>query len=244
MPTLGVLGRTLVVSPHLDDAVFSAGQLLSAYPGATVVTVFAGVPPEDQPLPEWDARCGFASASQAIEQRREEDRQALTLLDARAVWLECLDAQYGVPTTPAEVAQRLQALLPDIEPQTLLFPLGLFHADHALVHEACMLLLPLCPDAVHLAYEDQPYRALPGQVQQRLMALAQAGWQATPARFALEGSASLKTKAVRAYASQLRGFGDGGHDDLSAPERCWRLEPVRETAPVPGAKPAARGRAA
>ena len=32
----------LVVSPHLDDAVYSAGQFLAGRPGAVVVTMFAG----------------------------------------------------------------------------------------------------------------------------------------------------------------------------------------------------------
>jgi LmbE family N-acetylglucosaminyl deacetylase len=234
MPTLATLGRTLVVSPHLDDAVFSCGRLLSAYPGATVVTVFAGLPDEDLPLTDWDERCGFSGGRQAMAVRREEDAQALTLLEARPVWLDLLDAQYRSPTrtsssfavAPAEVARGLQALLPEVDPQTLLFPLGLFHADHEAVHMACRLLWPTLRargDLVVLAYEDALYRGMPGRVQQRLMDLAQAGLQATPARFAREGSSTMKALAVKCYASQLQGFGEGGHDDLDAPERCWRL---------------------
>ena len=38
----------------------------------------------------------------------------------------------------------------------------------------------------------------------------------------------LKQRAVQAYASQLRGFGPGGYDDLARPERYWRLEPGRD----------------
>jgi len=36
--------RWLVISPHLDDAVFSCRQLLAQAPGSVVVTVFAGIP--------------------------------------------------------------------------------------------------------------------------------------------------------------------------------------------------------
>jgi len=224
MPTIQTLGRTVVVSPHLDDAVFSCGQLLSAYPGATVITVFAGIPADDAPLPDWDERSGFSSAAQAISVRRDEDRLALTMLEARGVWLDYLDAQYGGGATARDVTRSLRDLVLDLAPDTLLFPLGLFHGDHALVHEACRLLLPALPDALLLAYEDALYRGLPGLVQQRLMALAQTGWQATPARFAREGSPQVKARAVAAYASQLRAFGDKGHDDLAAPERCWKVE--------------------
>lgn len=38
------LGKTLIISPHLDDAVFSYGELLVAKSGSVVVTVFAGEP--------------------------------------------------------------------------------------------------------------------------------------------------------------------------------------------------------
>ncbi len=49
------LARVVVVSPHLDDAVLGCGQLLAAWPGATVVTVFAGKPAVyPTPQREWD----------------------------------------------------------------------------------------------------------------------------------------------------------------------------------------------
>ena len=228
MPTLATLGRTAVVSPHLDDAVFACGRLLAAHPGAQVITVFAGDPGPEVGPTDWDRRCGFTEGVAAMAARREEDRQALTLLEAQPVWLPFLDAQYrrpgAPPLAPAAVAQALKSALDPFAPQTVLFPLGLFHADHALVHQACLGALQDRIDLTLLAYEDALYRGLPGQVQQRLMALAQAGWQATPARFARHGAAAAKARAVRCYASQLRGFGEGGHDDLEAPERAWRLE--------------------
>lgn len=226
MPTLHTLGPTVVVAPHLDDAVFACGQTLSAFPGAVVVTVFAGIPDDGTPLPDWDHRAGFTDPVQAMTQRRDEDRTALTLLEARPVWLDFLDAQYGGQTAPAEIARELQDLLDEVSPETLLFPMGLFHSDHIAVHEACRLLLPAVPHVRALAYEDALYRGMPGLLQQRLMSLAQAGWRATPVRLALEGSASRKAKAVQAYASQLQAFGPGGLDDLEAPERSWQVEPV------------------
>jgi LmbE family N-acetylglucosaminyl deacetylase len=225
MPTLRTLGRVVAVSPHLDDAVFSCGQLLAAHLDSTVVTVFAGTPPEDAPLTKWDARCGFASAAEAVSLRREEDRIGLSLLEARPVWLDFIDSQYGASPPPDEVGAALQQVLLELGADSVLFPLGLFHSDHALVHQAVTHIVPTLPDVRWLMYEDALYRGLPGLVQQRLMALAQAGMCVTPLRLAEDGSATLKARAVQSYASQLRAFGDGGHDDLAAPERCWLLEP-------------------
>lgn len=226
MPTIATLDRTVVVSPHLDDAVLSCGQLLAAHPGSTVVTLFAGIPDPDVPASDWDRRCGFDSAAQAVAQRREEDRIALSLLEARAVWLDFLDNAYHRYPTPDEVAAALQQVLLELAPDTVLFPMGLFHADHLLAHEACMRAVRALPDARCLVYEDVPYRAIQGQLQQRLMALAQEQVCLTPLRLKAEGSAALKAHAVQAYASQLKGFGPGGLDDAEAPERCWCIEPL------------------
>ncbi|MEW6704722.1 MAG: PIG-L family deacetylase [Pseudomonadota bacterium] len=226
MPTLESLDRSVVVSTHLDDAVFSCGRILAAHPGSTVVTVFAGIPDRHVPASDWDRRCGFGSAAQAVAQRREEDRIALSLLEARAVWLNFLDGAYATSPAPGEVARSLQQVLLELAPDTVLFPLGLFHSDHLLVHEGCAEAVRALPDARVLVYEDALYRGLKGLLQQRLMALAQGGVCLTPLRLKIEGSAALKAHAVQAYESQLRGFGPRGHDDTEAPERCWCYEPV------------------
>jgi LmbE family N-acetylglucosaminyl deacetylase len=226
MPTLASLDRTVVVSPHLDDAVLSCGQLLAAHPGSTVVTLFAGIPGPEVPAGEWDRRCGFDSAAQAVAQRREEDRIALSLLEARAVWLDFLDNAYHRCPAPDEAAAALRQVLLDLAPDTVLLPMGLFHADHLLAHEACMRAVRALPDARCAVYEDVPYRAIRGLLQQRLMALAQEWVCLTPLRLKAEGSGALKAHALQAYASQLRGFGPGGLDDAEAPERCWCIEPA------------------
>ncbi len=81
-----VVEPVAVLSPHLDDAVFSCGvlscgDLIAASGEAVVATVCAGVPPSAETLTEWDAVCGFGSARQAITARREEDRAALSTLE-------------------------------------------------------------------------------------------------------------------------------------------------------------------
>lgn len=65
----------LLLSPHLDDAVFSASYILDL-PFAEVWTVFAGIP-EDDVKTEWDERCGYTSGASLMRDRRQEDAAAL-----------------------------------------------------------------------------------------------------------------------------------------------------------------------
>ena len=220
MRFLDRLDTLTVVSPHLDDAVFSCGALLERAREARVITVFAGTP-GDVRLTDWDRRCGFPGAGEAMRTRRAEDAQALTRLGAAPVWLELLDAQYGAAYRPADVERQLAPAF-DHARGVVAVPLGLFHSDHALVHDACMGLCDRHPGLEWLFYEDVPYRRLPGLVQERLAALLRAGRRLTP--IAGPPASRAKELAVRAYASQLRAFGEGGYDDTSLPERYWKLE--------------------
>jgi LmbE family N-acetylglucosaminyl deacetylase len=224
----------LVISPHLDDAVLGCGQLLAAHPGSIVVTVFTGLPPEPERLTEWDAGCGFASAREAMQARRNEDRAALALLRGTPVWLDFCDAQYDRTPPVSAVRNALIEQLTRHPPDRVLYPLGLFHSDHFLVHEASREALAALPGLPAVAYEDALYRSRRGLLQQRLMALAAEGLVATPARLDGErGSAGLKLDAVKAYRSQLQGLGRGGVDDATQPERFWTLN--REEAGGDGA---------
>lgn len=217
----------IVISPHLDDAVFSCGCLLAEHPGSTVVTVFAGMPPEPRLRTEWDERCGFRDAGEAVSVRRDEDRRALALLRAQPLWLDFVDAQYGEPPSVPGLANALRELLLQRNDDRIVYPLGLFHSDHLLVHDACMAALSGPARAEALAYEDALYRGMRGMLQQRLAVLAATEVVATPARLTLHCDVARKERAVRVYASQLRAFGPGGWSDALRPERYWKLEPSR-----------------
>ena len=88
-------GATLVVSPHLDDAVFGCGDVLADNPGSRVITIFSGRPTGYAVPTEWDRAGGFEPGQDVVSLRRREDRDALSLLRARPVWLPFLDRQYG-----------------------------------------------------------------------------------------------------------------------------------------------------
>ncbi|MBR8237804.1 PIG-L family deacetylase [Burkholderia sp. AU42008] len=220
--------RWLVVSPHLDDAVFSCGQLLAQAPGSIVVTVFAGIPPRGMPAPPWDRRAGFRHADEAMRARRDEDRRALALLDARPVWLDFLDDQYGIPTTSAAIAARVADVIDAHPGFGVLAPAGLFHRDHLQVQEA-MLSLLRDDDASHVwrFYEDIPYRRIDGLMAGRVSGWRERGWLAHPVT-APAGSGSdgvaAKAAAVDAYASQVTLLEPHMRAALREPETIWRLE--------------------
>jgi LmbE family N-acetylglucosaminyl deacetylase len=221
--------RLLVVSPHFDDAVFSCGELLAWHPNAVVVTVFAGLPGDSAGLTEWDGKCGFMSAQEAMLCRAKEDAAALTMLGAGFVRLDFPDAQYGsTPSIELLCAALLRTLLAD-RVTNIIMPLGLFHSDHRLVHEAALEVAKKFPQWHWFAYEDALYRAMAGQVQQRLSKLQTQAVTATPRVWPEQKSAAAKQftarkhAAVQAYASQLKAFGPSGYDDVFMAERYWRL---------------------
>ncbi len=212
-----------VLSPHLDDAVFGCGDWLAAHPGSRVVTVFAGVP-ESMRLTDWDRRCGFRSAAQAVAMRRDEDRRALDVLQATTHWLPFFDSQYGTRHARDVVADELRRVFAGRDLHELVVPLGLFHSDHVLAHAAATDALAALGIRSVLAYEDALYRRIGGLLQARLAVLRERGIEATPAKDQPARRGHGKDDAVRCYASQLRAFGPHGHDDLDQPERLWRLE--------------------
>lgn len=214
----------VILSPHLDDAVFSCGGLLTSRPGGTVVTVFAGLPAAEAGPTDWDARCGFASGAVAMQARRDEDARALAMLDATPHWLDFLDAQYGQSPSPHQLGEALLDTLRTLDAAPVVLPMGLFHSDHLLVHEAALWALRrVLTDWPVLLYEDVPYRRLDGLLQQRLQALAALGLVATPSAMAVSVDGPLKARAVACYASQLQGLGSEGQADLTRPERLWDL---------------------
>lgn len=219
------MGSLLVISPHLDDAVFSCGEIIAAHPGAVVATVLAAAPPAFAGTTSWDAASGFDNATQAICARRMEDERALALLSAVPVWLDFHDSQYQASPSLKQLQSALQSIITTHQPDTILLPAGLFHSDHVLVHQAAISLWSRHANKNWLVYEEAHYRRLPGLLQARLSAMAQDGIVMTPIDIAVPGHALLKSQAVHCYHSQLLAFAATGIDnrDLFAPERLWQM---------------------
>jgi LmbE family N-acetylglucosaminyl deacetylase len=221
---LGIVGRSragvgrVVVSAHLDDAVFSCYGALG--PDVTVLTVLAGAPPPGT-VGAWDARSGIGDSREHVGVRRAEDVRAVERSGARAVQLDFLDSQYtqsgAVPAPSVDAVAR--ALGPHLRGAATVYAPSALSArtlgplrrlrrrrsDHELVRDA---VLEVRRDAV--LYADLPYarRARGGFTLPR-------GLEADRRRRVtrLDGAAlDEKLEASRCYESQLpqlrRLFGD------------------------------------
>jgi LmbE family N-acetylglucosaminyl deacetylase len=213
----------VAISPHLDDAVLSAGGLLGLLAKPMVCTVFAGYPRPLPSLTEWDEECGFADGADVVALRREEDRRALEQLGATARWFDFLDSQYSDHRpTARDIAAEIEGLFNVIEHDTIAFPLGIDHEDHVLTHDACALLLDARPDlaANWVAWADVPYRARhPELATRRIEQLRSEGFHLQSADLT---PGQQKTAAVKEYPSQIRGLG-ASTDDAWQPEEFYLI---------------------
>ncbi|WP_375382455.1 PIG-L deacetylase family protein [uncultured Sphingomonas sp.] len=166
--------KLVAVSPHLDDAAFSAGATLAqrAAEGwqVTIATCFTGTVARPQ---------GFALACQLdkglspdvdyMALRRQEDLDACAALGATAIHLPFLEAPHrGYASAPelfagrraddqvvVELTASLSRLLSDVEPDVVMGPLCLGdHVDHHIVRDA---LTAVVGARSLLLWEDWPY---------------------------------------------------------------------------------------
>lgn len=216
----------LFISPHLDDAVFGCGELLAARPGSVVATIFAGAPPSYETVTEWDTLAGFQPGEDVLAARRAEDRDALTILDARPVWLDFRDSQYQDSPTVPEIAAALEREIVASGLRAVFIPLGLFHSDHHLTCDAALIVLRQYLDLSWFAYEEAMYRKIEGSVAERIAALHTAGIAAICAGESTGCQRGAKARAIACYASQLRALDapkKPGYTDAFEGERYWRL---------------------
>lgn len=218
--------RLLIVSPHLDDAAFSCGTLLALHPGAQVLTVFAGIPPASRELTDWDRLCGFHDGREAMQLRREEDRCAMQLFSAQAIWLDFLDSQYREEHSESALREALVDRVKNLQPHHVFLPAGLFHGDHVAVHRAMLQVCRRDPELSWWLYEDALYRRIPGLLQHRLVTLAQDGWSITPLDVDDPHAREVKRLGVQCYASQWKALKQRSihHPDIFGNERYWHLE--------------------
>lgn len=212
----------LAISPHLDDAAFSAGATLwqASQQGWRVIvaTMFTG---------NVRRPTGFALACQLdkglspdidyMALRRDEDLQACALLAAEPMHLPLLEAPHrgyddaaalfgevgATDEARSAVLAAVTSLVATIRPTCLLAPMGLGrHVDHLIVRNAVMAA---SPEAAIFLWEDWPYAD-----RHEAPTRAKASFiEADPS------ARSVKALACAAYATQL-GFQFGGADRLHA----------------------------
>ncbi|HEX5125525.1 MAG TPA: PIG-L family deacetylase [Rhodocyclaceae bacterium] len=219
------ISNALIVSPHLDDGVFSCGAFMAEHTGCTVLTVFAGAPDEASMQTEWDKKCGFENALVAWRVRRAEDCAATSSLNADCEWLNFVDDQYAPDQNKGEIAPAILECAYRLHPSAVFVPMGLFHSDHLRVSAACLDLVRQRAISCCIAYEDALYRRKAGAVQERMVSFAAGGVLATPVSpMTAAPDCVQKRNAVSQYNSQLRAFGWQGFEDLFMPERYWLIE--------------------
>ena len=188
--------RLVVVSPHLDDAALSCSELIAAHPGTVVVTVFAGAPAT---LTHWDrAECGFTDGDDVKAIRREEDRNAMQLLGATPDWLDLVP---GAVIESAALASTISEAVARHRPTKVAIPLGVHHADHIRIADACRLAFD-CESTTVLVYEDQPYRGRHEEErEERLYIIREEGFKHTPVP--VPRAVDKKRAAIHCYKSQV-----------------------------------------
>jgi len=151
--------HVVVVSPHLDDAIFSLGATCADLTGrgvhVTALTLFAGDPGCSRPAGSSNRRAGFATVGEAARRRRLEDNRACVLLGVTPLWLPYNDDESFARDAGALTADLAAALA---EADVVLVPgHPLRHPDHRLTTDL-VLRLPGIRDRLGF-YIEQPYAA-------------------------------------------------------------------------------------
>ncbi len=210
--------RHVYFSPHLDDAVLSAGGLIydqvqAGHP-VEIWTFMAGFPRDDElsdyaktTLRSW----GMTGGEEAIRIRREEDKKAAGQLGARAVHYDFLDCVFrrnrrgevlyqdvfeppnqAEADLPAQIAQTMVAWL---APRDVVYcQLGIgSHIDHITVRKAAEMLgrpLIFTPDVPYFLREPGELTSKTAHMKEIFQPVTEAGVQAW-------------LSAIEVYATQM-----------------------------------------
>lgn len=162
-----------VISPHLDDAVFSLGGMIKKeYKKTYVITVFSGIP-EKRVVRLWDIACGFKDSTEAVNSRMKENENALVGLGIstnRIINLSFLDEQYRKSLfgkskfSDIDKQNLVTELRKIIESQNkehinIFIPMMDYHKDHKIVIDICLSLAKVLDKSKYtfFTYLDMPY---------------------------------------------------------------------------------------
>jgi LmbE family N-acetylglucosaminyl deacetylase len=222
-------GPTVVLSPHLDDAVLGAFAVLAGPGEAVVVNVCDGVPPAGR-ASDWVRLCGGRDDAEQMILRRREDAAAQASLGRRAIGLGFLEADERPPDAdPEEIATALTEAVPTAA--RLLAPVGMgSHPDHLAASAAAVGLAARLP--VEL-YADIPYALRAGWPPWVSGASADrhldpdVPWERALARIPVDREAleplvveldeearAAKARVLEFYASQIGALAGGPHRRL------------------------------
>lgn len=238
--------KIALLSPHLDDAVFSVGGLMAALADEGhelhLVTCFTRSVPNPT---------GFALACQLdkglsaeidyMQIRREEDARACELLRAQPHWLDLPEAPHrgyhsaaalfgdlvAADTVLLELQKQLGDAVAQLKPDLILSPEGIGnHVDHRQVRQAVAQLQERFPATLFLRWYDEPYLSRhPEQYPEGVTDKRKPGWaalhqQATQSEDAVVGMnvAPFADRKIAACAAYATqvGFQFGGAGQIRA----------------------------
>ena len=214
--------RWIYLSPHLDDAVLSAGGLIydQAQSGIPVEiwTFMCGYPPESEYSPIAQMlhdRWGFSSAEETFRERRAEDKNAASMVGANTVHFDFLDCIYrhgsngewlyseiAVPPhkadaeLPSQIAEAISARLNPDDVLVCQLAVG-SHVDHVLVRQAAELLakpLRYNIDVPYIFYKPEELKPKSAGMKESVHLVTEAGLKSWQ-------------EAVLAYKSQIPTLG-------------------------------------
>ncbi|MDQ3572729.1 MAG: PIG-L family deacetylase [Actinomycetota bacterium] len=236
--------RTIILSPHLDDAVLSCWHLLSGKGQVGVVNVFTGLPSANGVVPYWDLMTGATDSRARVLDRLAEDKAALATVGRKARNLDLLDEQYRAAGQPVEpFVEQVAATVAGAD--AIYAPAAIDPAivDHVLVRDAALdvgqdrgISVSLYADLPHALRFGWPAfvvgkekRVDPAPFWERsLRDAGAAAARATPEVHRLSrAQEQSKLKALFAYRSQLAGldvmFGGITRADNLSYEVTWSL---------------------
>ena len=223
----------IYLSPHSDDAVLSCGgqiyQQAQRKQHPLVITLFSGSPPDttfssfaQEQHHKWEME-----EDSAMAQRRSEDRAALEVLEADAIYLDYLDCIYrlhpvtGVPMYASEegifgeldqaeaefhleLADRVAQVVGSPRSSiTLYAPLTAgHHVDHQLMRKAAIELA--ARGHVVAFYEDYPYAQQPEAVDAALSLWSDSSELAPCLTGIGELALQARISAMAEYTSQIQ----------------------------------------
>ena len=225
----------LFISPHLDDAVFSAGGLaaLLADRGWSTILVTAftrSIVPADGFALACQLDKGLAPDVDYMALRREEDRVAADILSFKAVhWLDFPEAPHRGYVSPVALfgpvlhedgvriplAAQLLSLATEVRPDLVLCPQGL---GHHVDHQQVVAAVSGCFQQEHLAF----YRDTPYAIRQPNAAAMPCVPQTRSETIGIEAALERKIAAAQAYTTQI-GFQFGGPTPLSRALRSFAI---------------------
>ncbi len=157
--------ENVIISPHLDDAVYSCGGLISQKPGqCLVINVFTSFPKSER-----------KSIVDLNSNRNEEEVAAQHYLDFDSICLGFEDAVFRQPSyqkafqlfgdpisqdaiTSRAIGERLAEIFREVNADNVYFPLGIgWHVDHLICFHLGIALHSDLKNSRILFYEDTPY---------------------------------------------------------------------------------------